>query len=97
MIKRELPYQEIWLPNGRQLVINKHIDTTPSQLENMERKQEIGRGFSDSKEMQEIASIPAEVFFSDPEWQEWYKTRDKTLLKRLCEKHPWVRTSTGGI
>jgi len=87
--------QEILSHDGKSFLYKAEYDLTDITSDNAQRKNLIGAGWSNSKDLKEEFEIPADVYYSHPDCIEYAKTRNRAVMRRFLLKFPMYRTSTG--
>lgn len=87
--------KEILSYDGKQYLYQAEHDLTNITAQNAQRKNMIGAGWSQSRDLKEEFEIPADVYYSHPDCIEYAKTRNRAVMRRFLKAFPMYRTSTG--
>lgn len=85
------------LDNGK-MRIHKRFDAAPSIKDLDQRRNEIGKGFTQTKEMRHVVRIPNWLRGVDPAVDEYCKhPNDKFLKTIVLARYPKLKVCEGGI
>lgn len=88
------------LDNGK-IRYRREIDLTPYIIANQKRREEIGKGFSDGREMRTTYAIPTlfEVPQIDPfvYYGFFAPVKDKLSKRIALSRYPWFKICDGGV
>ena len=83
------------LSDGK-MKIHKTFDPTPDMIANKGRKEDVGKGFSKTKELRLAYSVPDWLRGVDPFVDGFCKNPKDKLCKRITlERYPWVKVCSG--
>ena len=88
MDKQEVKFEKYADGGLKKVIVTNHIDLIPTAKANYEANKENPKGFLPGGNMQKLGSVDGAVYWHDPEWQEWHKTRSPILLLKLQAKWP---------
>jgi hypothetical protein len=81
---------------GGKIRIHRTYEGIHDILVNKERRKDIGKGFTESREMRHAYSVPGWLQDVDPYVSAFVKNPNDKLAKRIAlERYPWIKVCDG--
>lgn len=83
------------LPSG-EIIVRRHVNFDQEFKENQELRKDIGKGFSEGREMRHIARIPLDLEDMDPLVAQALRG-DRVCMRLAMARYPGIKVCDGGV